>query len=73
MVMVTNAEPTAKARRQRRESGMREVRFWLPDLRDPKVRAQLEADLEAMRGHPSIEDGNQFTDAALADMDDWRA
>jgi hypothetical protein len=52
---------------------MREVRFWLPDLRDPTVRAQLEADLEAMRGHPSIEDGNQFTDAALDDMDDWRA
>ena len=71
MVTITQAEPSAKARRQR--SGMREVRFWLPDLRDPKVRAQLEADLEAMRGHPSIEDGNQFTDAALADMDDWRA
>ena len=71
--MVSHAEAPEKVHRQRRVEGLREVRFWLPDLGDPQVRAQLEADLEALRGHPSVEDGNAFIDAALADTDDWRA
>ncbi len=70
--MATMTEIAEKVRRERGDNGLREVRFRVPDLRDPKVIAKLEADLEALRGHPSNEEGNQFTDAALADMDDWR-
>ena len=71
--MVTRAETVDKVRPGRREGGLREIRLLVPDLRDPKVAAKLEADLEALRGHPSNEDGDRFTDAALADVDDWRA
>jgi hypothetical protein len=54
-----------------RERGLRQVQFWVPDLRDPKRVESLRADVRALRDHPSSHDGNQFLDAALAEIEGW--
>ena len=37
----TSREKVARHRARRRADGMRLVQFWVPDTRDPKVRAEL--------------------------------
>jgi Protein of unknown function (DUF3018) len=44
----TSAQRIAKRREALRERGMRPKQFWLPDLRDPKVRARIQADAAAL-------------------------
>lgn len=58
---------------QARPSGLRPVRLMVADLDDPAVRQRVLADVEKLRGHASVAEGNRFTAAALADIDDWRA
>lgn len=42
-----------QARRKRlRAQGLRPVQHWVPDLRDPKVRAALRREIAAMAKHP---------------------
>ena len=60
-------------RRRLRAQGLRPIQLWVPDLRDPKRLEQLRADVRALRDHPSSADGNVFLDAALAEIEDWKA
>jgi hypothetical protein len=62
----------AEYRRRLRGRGLRPVQVWVPDLRDPAVRAQLAADALVVRGHASTAEGHVFVDAALADIEGWR-
>jgi Protein of unknown function (DUF3018) len=45
---MTGAERVAKRRAALRASGLRPRQIWLPDLRDPKVRADVRADAAAL-------------------------
>lgn len=58
-------------RRRMRERGLRQVQFWVPDLRDPERVERLRAEVRALRDHPSSRDGNRFLDAALAEIEGW--
>jgi Protein of unknown function (DUF3018) len=45
---LTGAERTAKYRAAKRAQGLRLKQFWLPDLSDPKIRAEIRADAAAL-------------------------
>jgi hypothetical protein len=63
------AKAKVSAYRQRlRAKGLRPIQLWVPDLRDPQVRALLEEEARRVRGHPSAAEGEAFVDAALADL-----
>jgi len=57
-----------QARRERlRAQGLRPVQHWVPDLRDPKVRAKLREDGKLLAQHPE----NDAIDAWVEAMYDW--
>ena len=45
---LTGAERVAKRRAALRAQGLRPKQIWLPDLRDPKVLAEIRADAAAL-------------------------
>ncbi len=47
-VNLTGAQRVAKRRAALRAQGLRPRQIWLPDLRDPKVRARIQADAAAL-------------------------
>ena len=59
-------------RKRMREHGLRQVQFWVPDLRDPERVERLRAEVRALRDHPSSRDGNEFLDAALSELEGWK-
>ena len=65
------ARQRMQARRERlRAQGLRPVQFWVPDLRDPKVRAAIRCEAAQLNKHPE----NDAIDAwleAVHDPDDW--
>lgn len=65
------ARKMANYRRRLRARGLRPVQVWVPDLRDPAVRARLAADARTVRDHASTAEGHAFVDAALADVEGW--
>jgi hypothetical protein len=62
----------AEYRRRLRGRGLRPVQVWVPDLRDPEVRARLAADALVVRDHASTAEGHASVDAALVDVGGWR-
>ncbi len=54
---LTGAQRTAKYRAAKRAQGMRLKQIWVPDLRDPKMRARLRADAAALAAQ-----GNRWAD-----------
>ncbi|AXK81924.1 DUF3018 family protein [Pseudolabrys taiwanensis] len=55
------ARERMQARRDRlRSQGLRPVQHWVPDLRDPKVRADLRREMAELAKHP-----------ANAEIDNW--
>jgi hypothetical protein len=59
-----------RARRARlRAQGLRPVQHWVPDIRDPKVRADLRRQGRLLGRHPE----NAAIDAWIERMYDWDA
>ncbi len=57
-----------QARRERlRAQGLRPVQHWVPDLRDPKVRAKLRQDAKLLAQRPE----NDAIDAWVEAIYDW--
>ena len=57
-----------RARRARlRAQGLRPVQHWVPDLRDPKVRAEIRRQGALLANHPE----NAVIDAWIERMYDW--
>jgi uncharacterized protein YuzE len=52
-----------------RAQGLRPVQHWVPDLRDPKVLAELRREVELMARHPE----NDVIDAWNEEAYDWSA
>jgi len=62
------AQQRMAARRKRlRAQGMRPIQHWVPDLRDPKVRADLRRQARLLAKHPENDD----IDAWIEQVYDW--
>jgi hypothetical protein len=82
MVMTTprrNNRTTPKTPRQRmatrrkklRAQGLRPVQFWVPDLRDPKVKADLRRQGRLLARHPENAEIDDWIEA-MTDVSEWR-
>ena len=69
--MARNANAKVSAYRRRlRERKLRPLQIWVPDLRDPDVLADLQAEVRMLKDHPSTREGGAFVEAALSDLAD---
>jgi hypothetical protein len=60
------------ARRDRlRAQGLRPVQHWVPDVRDPKVRADLRRQAKLMAQHPENDAIDAWNEAAY-DWSGWK-
>ncbi len=66
------AQQRMAARRERlRAQGLRPVQHWVPDLRDPKVVADLKRQAKLMAQHPQNAELDDWLDKAI-DWDEWK-
>ena len=62
------AQERMRARRQRLQAqGLRPVQFWVPDLRNPRVRAEIRREGALLAKHPE----NAAIDQWIEDIYDW--
>ncbi len=54
-------------RARKKAEGLREVRMWVPDLRNPDVRARLQREAEALAGAKSEQDALDWIEQVMAD------
>jgi hypothetical protein len=67
-----SARARMQARRERlRAQGLRPVQHWVPDLRDPRVRAAIRREAKLLSRHPEDAAINDWIDRAY-DWDEWR-
>lgn len=60
------------ARRNRlRAQGLRPVQYWVPDLRDPRVRADIRRQGRLLARHPENTDIDAWIEAVY-DWSEWR-
>ena len=60
------------ARRERlRAQGLRPVQYWVPDLRNPKVLAEIRREIKMMAQHPENDAIDAWNEAAY-DWSDWK-
>jgi len=69
MARSANAKVSAY-RRRLRERKLRPLQIWVPDLRDPDVLADLQAEVRMLKDHPSTREGEAFVEAALSDLEE---
>jgi hypothetical protein len=66
------AQQRMQARRARlRAQGLRPVQHWVPDLRDPKVRADLRRQGTLLAQHPENAEIDAWIEA-MCDGSEWR-
>jgi hypothetical protein len=63
----TPQQRMASRRARLRAEGLRPVQHWVPDVRDPKVRADLRRQAKLMAQHPE----NDAIDRWIEDVYDW--
>ena len=69
----TSAEKVSAHREQRPAAGIREIKVWVPDLRDPTVLAQLHDGMRSINeraraGHPDERWADAFGEQGLEDL-----
>ena len=65
------AQERMTARRERlRAQGLRPIQHWVPDLRDPKVRAEIRREAALLAQHPDNAAIDDWIDAAY-DWSEW--
>lgn len=66
------ARERMSARRKRlRAQGLRPVQFWVPDLRNPKIRADLRRQGRLLAKHPENAEIDAWIEA-VSDFSGWR-
>jgi antidote-toxin recognition MazE-like antitoxin len=66
------AQQRMASRRERlRAQGLRPVQHWVPDLRNPKVLAQIQREVEIMARHPENDAIDDWNEAAY-DWESWK-
>ncbi len=67
-----SARERMSARRERlRAQGLRPVQYWVPDLRNPRVRAAVRREAALLAQHPENAAIDDWIDAAY-DWSEWR-
>lgn len=67
-----SARERMQARRDRlRRQGLRPVQHWVPDLRDPKVRAEIRREAALLAKHPENDAIDDWIEQ-MYDSSDWR-
>ena len=67
----TPQQRMASRRERLRAQGLRPVQYWVPDLRDPAVVADLKRQAKLMAQHPQNAELDDWLDKAI-DWDEWR-
>ena len=67
----TPQQRMAARRRRLRAQGLRPVQYWVPDLRDPKVRADLRRQGRLLGKHRENADIDAWIEA-VTDFSEWR-
>lgn len=67
----TPRQRMASRRARLRTQGLRPVQHWVPDLRNPKVRADLRRQARLMARNPENDITDDWIEAAY-DWSDWR-
>jgi hypothetical protein len=67
----TPQQRMAARRKRLRAQGLRPVQHWVPDLRDPKVLAEIRREVKLMAQHPENDAIDAWNEAAY-DWGDWR-
>jgi Protein of unknown function (DUF3018) len=66
------AQQRMASRRERlRAQGLRPVQHWVPDLRNPKVLAEIRREAAAMAKHPENDAIDAWNEAAY-DWSEWK-
>ena len=60
----TGQERMSARRKRLRAQGLRPVQHWVPDLRDPKVRAAIRREAAQLARHPENDAIDDWIDAA---------
>ncbi len=63
------AQKMADYRKRKRALGLRQITLWVPDTRSPEFRERLRREAALLRDHPSTKEGEEFVEAALADLE----
>jgi hypothetical protein len=75
MALARTPKPTrvkVQEHRQRlRAQGLRPIQHWVPDLRDPKVKAQIRKEAALLAEHPENDEIDRWIEAN-ADLTGWR-
>jgi len=66
----TPRERMAARRARLRAQGLRPVQHWVPDLRNPKVLAEIRREIKMMAQHPENDAIDDWLDA-IRDPKDW--
>src|SRR3954447_23934636 len=66
----TPRQRMASLRERLRAQGLRPVQHWVPDLRDPKVLAEIRREAKLMAHHPENDAIDDWLDA-IRDPKDW--
>jgi hypothetical protein len=66
----TPQQRMASRRERLRAQGLRPVQFWVPDLHDPKVQADIRRQAKLMAQHPENDAIDDWLDA-IRDPSDW--
>jgi hypothetical protein len=61
----------ASRRERLRAQGLRPVQHWVPDLRDPKVQADIRRQAKLMAQHPENDAIDDWLEKAI-DWEAWR-
>jgi Protein of unknown function (DUF3018) len=64
----SSAQKMADYRKRKQAQGLRQITLWVRDTRDPGVRDSLRREAKLLRDHPSTKEGEEFVEAALADL-----
>lgn len=67
----TPQQRMASRRERLRAQGLRPVQHWVPDLRDPKVRAEVRRQARLMAKHPENDLIDEWNEAVY-DWDSWK-
>ena len=67
----TPRERMASRRERLRAQGLRPVQHWVPDLRDPKVLAEIRREAKLMAQHPENDAIDAWNEAAY-DWSEWK-
>jgi len=67
----TPKQRMASRRERLRAQGLRPVQHWVPDLRNPKVLAELRREIKLMAQHPENDAIDAWNEAAY-DWSEWK-